>query len=45
MLGLILLRSVKIDNETLKKIEKKISKNPRTGKKEITKDHFLGEVH
>ncbi len=45
VLGLILLRFAENRyNETLKKIEKKISKNPRTGKKEITKDHFLGEA-
>ncbi len=45
VLGLILLRFAENRyNETLKKIEKKILKNPRTGKKEITKDHFLGEA-
>ena len=45
VLGLILLRFAENRyNETLKKIKKKISKNPRTGKKEITKDHFLGEA-
>lgn len=45
VLGLILLRFAENRfDETLKKIEKKISINPRTGKKEITKDHFLGEA-
>ncbi len=45
VLGLILLRFAENRfNETLKKIEKKIPINPRTGKKEITKDHFLGEA-
>ena len=45
VLGLILLRFAENRfNETLKKIEKKIITNPRSGKKEITKDHFLGEA-
>ena len=45
VLGLILLRFAENRfNETLKKIEKKITTNPRTGKKDITKDHFLGEA-
>ncbi len=45
VLGLILLRFAENRfNETLKKIEKKIQINPRTGKKEITKEHFLGEA-
>ncbi len=45
VLGLILLRFAENRfNETLKKIEKKITTNPRTGKKQITKDHFLGEA-
>jgi type I restriction enzyme M protein len=45
VLGLILLRFAENRfNETLKKIEKKIPINPRTGKKKITKDHFLGEA-
>lgn len=45
VLGLILLRFAENRfNETLQKIEKNISKNPRTGKKEITKDHFIGEA-
>jgi type I restriction enzyme M protein len=44
VLGLILLRFAENRfNETLKKIEKKIPINPRTGKKKMTKDHFLGE--
>ena len=44
VLGLILLRFAENRfNETLKKIEKKTPINPRTGKKKITKDHFLGE--
>lgn len=43
VLGLILLRFAENRfNETLKQIEKDISINPRTGKKEITKDHFIG---
>ena len=45
VLGLILLRFAENRfNETLKKLEQKISLNPRTGKKDITKDHFLGEA-
>ncbi len=45
VLGLILLRFAENRyNETLKKIKNKILTNPRTGKKEITKDHFLGEA-
>jgi len=43
VLGLILLRFAENRfDETLKKIEKDISVNPRTKKKEITKDHFIG---
>jgi type I restriction enzyme M protein len=43
VLGLILLRFAENRfDETLKKIEKNIPTNPRTGKKEITKDHFIG---
>ena len=45
VLGLILLRFAENRfNETLKKIEKNIPTNPRTGKKEITKDHFIGSA-
>jgi type I restriction enzyme M protein len=45
VLGLILLRFAENRfNETLKKIEKNIPTNPRTDKKEITKDHFIGEA-
>ena len=45
VLGLILLRFAENRfNETLKKLEQKISLNPRTRKKDITKDHFLGEA-
>ena len=45
VLGLILLRFAENRfNETLKKIEKDIPTNPRTGKKEITKDHFIGSA-
>ena len=43
VLGLILLRFAQNRfEETLRKIEASIPVNPRTGKKEITKDHFLG---
>ena len=43
VLGLILLRFAENRfNETYKKIQKKIPINPRTGNKEITKDHFIG---
>ena len=45
VLGLILLRFAENRfNETLKQIEKNIPINPRTGKKEITKDHFIGSA-
>jgi type I restriction enzyme M protein len=45
VLGLILLRFAENRfDETLKQIEKKIPTNPRTGKKEITKDHFIGSA-
>ena len=45
VLGLILLRFAENRfNETLKQIEKNIPTNPRTGKKEITKDHFIGSA-
>ena len=45
VLGLILLRFAENRfDETLKKIEKNIPTNPRTGKKEITKDHFIGSA-
>ncbi len=45
VLGLILLRFAENRyNETLTQIKKKILKNPRTGKKEITKDHFIGSA-
>lgn len=45
VLGLILLRFAENRfNETFNKLEKKIPINPRTKKKEITKDHFLGEA-
>ena len=45
VLGLILLRFAENRfNETLKKIEKDIPTNPRTGKKEITKNHFIGSA-
>tara|TARA_A100001015_G_scaffold273925_1_gene329833 strand:+ start:102 stop:1661 length:1560 start_codon:yes stop_codon:yes gene_type:complete len=45
VLGLILLRFAENRfNETLKKIEENIPTNPRTGKKEITKDHFIGSA-
>lgn len=45
VLGLILLRFAENRfNETLKQIEKDIPSNPRTGKKEITKDHFFGSA-
>jgi type I restriction enzyme M protein len=44
VLGLILLRFAENRfNETFKRIQKKIPINPRTGKKDITKDHFIGE--
>tara|TARA_B100001057_G_scaffold426646_1_gene450903 strand:- start:1987 stop:3540 length:1554 start_codon:yes stop_codon:yes gene_type:complete len=45
VLGLILLRFAENRfNETLKQIEENIPTNPRTGKKEITKDHFIGSA-
>ena len=45
VLGLILLRFAENRfDETLKQIEKNIPTNPRTGKKEITKDHFIGSA-
>ena len=45
VLGLILLRFAENRfDETLKQIEKDIPTNPRTGKKEITKDHFIGSA-
>ena len=45
VLGLILLRFAENRfNETLKQIEKDIPINPRTGKKEITKNHFIGSA-
>ena len=45
VLGLILLRFAENRyNETLKQIEKDIPTNPRTGKKEITKNHFIGSA-
>ena len=45
VLGLILLRFAENRfNETLKQIEKDIPTNPRTGKKDITKDHFIGSA-
>ena len=45
VLGLILLRFAENRfNETLKQIEKNIPTNPRTGKKEITKEHFIGSA-
>ena len=45
VLGLILLRFAENRfDETLKQIEKNIPINPRTGKKEITKDHFIGSA-
>lgn len=45
VLGLILLRFAENRfDETLRKIEKNIPINPRTGKKEITKDHFIGSA-
>ncbi|MDB4846548.1 type I restriction-modification system subunit M [Candidatus Pelagibacter sp.] len=45
VLGLILLRFAENRfNETFKKIKEKIPLNPRTKKKEITKEHFLGEA-
>ena len=45
VLGLILLRFAENRyNETLIQIKKKILKNPRTGKNEITKDHFIGSA-
>lgn len=45
VLGLILLRFAENRyNETLKKIEREIVINPRTGRKEITKEHFIGSA-
>ena len=45
VLGLILLRFAENRfDETLKQIEKNIPTNPRTGKKEITKEHFIGSA-
>ncbi len=45
VLGLILLRFAENRfNETLKTIKENIPVNPRTGKKEVTKDHFLGQA-
>jgi type I restriction enzyme M protein len=45
VLGLILLRFAQNRfDEALKQIEKNIPANPRTGKKDITKDHFIGSA-
>jgi type I restriction enzyme M protein len=45
VLGLILLRFAQNRfEEALKQIEKNILVNPRTGQKDITKDHFIGSA-
>ena len=45
VLGLILLRFAQNRfEEALKQIEKKIPVNPRTGQKDLTKDHFIGSA-